>query len=262
MQSNTKIYLYVIKLTVVIAAVLSVLYTSLNPLFLLNKEKAKKTQILNCIPDQQSSVADIASVYDEKVLTILLDAKGTVLFEQKEAGKQDDNPDAKAVLAKLNERGLGVKYAKLVDVDLSSEEKFPLEKRVYPIYKYVADGGKSYYVTSVRGNGLWDKIWGYIALEKKDNNWLIAGVNFDHKNETPGLGAEIKDSKDFKDQFKEKQIFDAAGNYVSVAVLKKGIKHPEYQVKAISGATVTSVGVSDMLHKGIGYYLPYLESLK
>lgn len=262
MQSNTKIYLYVIQLTVVIAAVLSVLYNVLNPTFLLNKEKAKKTQILNCIPDQKSAVEDIASVYDEKMLTVLLNAKGEVIFEQKESGSQEKNPELKKVLDELNQRGQGVKYSKLVDVDLSSEEKFAEDKRVYPVYKYATAGNNFFYVVSVRGNGLWDKIWGYIALEKKGNNWQIVGVNFDHKNETPGLGAEIKDSKAFKDQFKEKQLFDDKGNYVSVAVLKKGIKHPEYQVKSISGATVTALGVSDMLYKGIGHYLPYLQSIK
>ncbi len=261
MQSNTKIYLYVITLTVIIAAVLSVLYNALNPLFIANKEVAKKTQILACIPGEKSGVSDIAAVFNENVLTVVLNAQGEVIYEQKEKGNQDNSDEVKTFLSKLNERGQGVRYAKLSDIDLSSEEKFTADKRIYPIYKYQTPES-SFFVVSVRGNGLWDKIWGYIALQKTDGVWKVAGVNFDHKNETPGLGAEIKDNQGFKNLFKDKRIYDENNSYVSVAVLKKGIKNPEYQVKAISGATVTCDGVSEMLYRGIGYYRPYLESIQ
>ena len=113
-------------------------------------------------------------------------------------------------------------------------------------------------IVSVRGNGLWDKIWGYISLDNKNGKWIVSAVNFEHKAETPGLGAEIKDSKDFKDQFKGKQIFDNGGKYVSVAVVKAP-KNKDWEVKSISGATVTSVGVSEMMIRGISYYLPFIE---
>ena len=158
----------------------------------------------------------------------------------------------------MNKRGEGVKYTKLIDIDLSLEEKFPLEKRVYPVYSFIKDDGNSVQVVSVRGNGLWDKIWGYISLGQKDGKWSVLGVNFDHKAETPGLGAEIKDSKAFKDQFKGKSLFDESGKYVSVSVVKAP-KNKQCEVKSISGATVTSVGVSEMMIRGISYYLPYLE---
>jgi len=259
MQSNTQIYLYVLKLTGVIAIVLSLLFNSLNPMFLKNKETAKKKAILSCIPGQDMS-ADVQSVFDQKVKISILDANGNILFAQEKPAAESET-EIKTALDKLNERGQGVKYSKLADIDLASEEKFAAENRVYPIYQYEGDEGKNYFVLAVRGNGLWDKIWGYVALEYADK-WQVAGVNFDHKGETPGLGAEIKDNADFKAQFENKQIFNEEGKYVSVQVLKKNIKHPEYQVKAISGATVTCDGVSEMMQRGIGNYLPYIKGLQ
>ena len=74
-------------------------------------------------------------------------------------------------------------------------------------------------LVSVRGSGLWDEIWGSIALEDDFNT--ITGATFDHKGETPGLGAEIKDNPKFPSQFVGKKIYDENGEYVSVQV-KKG----------------------------------------
>jgi Na+-transporting NADH:ubiquinone oxidoreductase subunit C len=251
MQSNIKIYLYVLVLTGVTAALLSFLYNALDPIQTKNKEDAKKRSILSSIPDLKGDVD-----FDKKVMIALLDSKGKTVFEQSADSKKED---IDKILSGLNKRGEGVKYTKLIDVDLSLEEKFSQDKRVYPVYSYTNDNGNAVRVVSVRGNGLWDKIWGYVALGFVENKWTVLGVNFDHKAETPGLGAEIKDSKDFKDQFKGKSIFDETGNYVSVSVVKAP-KDKSHEVKSISGATVTSVGVSEMMIKGISNYLPYLES--
>jgi len=112
----------------------------------------------------------------------------------------------------------------------------------------------------VRGKGLWDEIWGSIAI--KDDFNTIGGVAFNHTAETPGLGAEIKDNKNWKSKFTGKKLFNSAGEFVSVDVVKGGVKEPDHQVDAISGATVTCVGVAEMLDRGIEVYLPYFESLK
>ena len=91
----------------------------------------------------------------------------------------------------------------------------------------------------------------------------IAGIAMDHKGETPGLGAEIKDNpKQYNDPFIGKTILDEQGNYVSVKMVKGGIKEPEHQIDAISGATITSDGVNEMLYRGLGYYLPYFNAAK
>jgi Na+-transporting NADH:ubiquinone oxidoreductase subunit C len=124
--------------------------------------------------------------------------------------------------------------------------------------------GKKIYIVPVRGNGLWDAVWGYIALN--DDLKSINGVFFDHKGETPGLGANITESF-FKDDFKGEMLFDAEGNYKSVEISKSNgdpnnEDKTDNQVDAISGATITGAGVGAMLKSGIKLYLPYFETLK
>lgn len=113
---------------------------------------------------------------------------------------------------------------------------------------YVADlNGETKYILPLSGKGLWGGIGGYLALDEDKNT--IYGVNFNHESETPGLGAKIVEMP-FREQFEGKHIRNAEGAVVSVAVLKAG-KHADgqEQVDAISGATITSSGVSTMLHE-------------
>ena len=113
---------------------------------------------------------------------------------------------------------------------------------------YVANlNGETKYILPLSGKGLWGGIGGYLALDADKNT--VYGVNFNHESETPGLGAKIVELP-FREQFEGKHIRNAAGEVVSVAVLKAG-KHAEgqEQVDAISGATITSSGVSTMLHE-------------
>ena len=117
-----------------------------------------------------------------------------------------------------------------------------------PIEVYVANlNGATKYILPLSGKGLWGGIGGYLALDEDKNT--IYGVNFNHESETPGLGAKIVEPE-FRSQFEGKHIRNAEGAVVSVAVLKAG-KHAEgqEQVDAISGATITSSGVSTMLHE-------------
>ncbi|NBC24963.1 MAG: NADH:ubiquinone reductase (Na(+)-transporting) subunit C, partial [Bacteroidetes bacterium] len=130
------------------------------------------------------------------------------------------------------------------------------ENRLLPVFEYKSDG-QTCYIFSVRGNGLWDAIWGNIAL-KSDMNTIV-GATFDHKSETPGLGAEIKDNPNFREQFQGKEIFAEDGEFVSITVRKGGAKDPDHEVDGISGATITADGVTDMLENGLGNYMAYIE---
>jgi Na+-transporting NADH:ubiquinone oxidoreductase subunit C len=142
-------------------------------------------------------------------------------------------------------------------IDLSVEKKKAEADRLLPLFVFKNEKEK-FYILSVRGSGLWDEIWGNIAV-KSDLN-TIAGVTFDHKGETPGLGAEIKDNPSFPGQFIGKQIFkDGEG---AVLVRKGGSQDKTYEVDGISGATITCDGVTEMLQRGIAYYLPYLETIE
>ena len=123
---------------------------------------------------------------------------------------------------------------------------------------YVANiNGATKYILPLSGKGLWGGIGGYLALDADKNT--IYGVNFNHESETPGLGAKIVEMP-FREQFEGKHIRNAAGEVVSVAVLKAG-KHADgqEQVDAISGATITSSGVSTMLEVNLAEYEEFLK---
>lgn len=167
--------------------------------------------------------------------------------------------ESKVEQTTLNSQGEEVKSGvKAEDIDMAKEKKKDISERVLPLFKYAYEG-QEFYILSVRGNGLWDEIWGNIAL--KSDISTIAGASFDHKGETPGLGAEIKDNPTFSENFKNKEIF-RDGEFVSVKVRKGGAQDPTYEVDGISGATVTADGVDKMLRNGIALYLPYLEKIK
>lgn len=125
---------------------------------------------------------------------------------------------------------------------------------------YVADlNGETKYILPLSGKGLWGGIGGYLALDEDKNT--IYGVNFNHESETPGLGAKIVEMP-FREQFEGKHIRNAANEVVSVAVLKAG-KHADgqEQVDAISGATITSSGVSTMLEVNLEEYKEFLSEV-
>lgn len=123
------------------------------------------------------------------------------------------------------------------------------------LYDIVCSDQTQGIVVPVSGKGLWGAIWGYVVLA--DDRSTIKGVIFSHKSETPGLGGEIS-TKKFAASFEGKKIFDENGNFVSVKVVKGGVLNsninPIYGVDAISGGTITSRGVEDMLYQCLANY--------
>ncbi len=122
--------------------------------------------------------------------------------------------------------------------------------------------GKTFYIVPIRGKGLWDAIWAYVAM---DENMVIQGALFDHKAETPGLGANIK-QRFFMDDFIGEQMF-SDGIFKGITVAK-GNNDPlnkrkdDNRVDAIAGATITGDGVTAMIKSDIRLYVPYFKTLK
>jgi len=124
--------------------------------------------------------------------------------------------------------------------------------------------GKTNYIIPMLGKGLWGPVWGNIAFKSDFNT--VEGVVFDHKGETPGLGAEIS-TKAFQDQFIGKTIFNKDGKFVSIAVQKGGVATlppamHDHAVDAISGGTITSNGVDEMIKSCLGNYVSYIKNQK
>lgn len=118
-------------------------------------------------------------------------------------------------------------------------------------------GGQKKYVIPVYGLGLWGAISGYIAINADKST--VYGAYFNHESETAGLGAEIKDNQKWQEQFKGKQLFkDNDPKTIALSVHKK-IDDSKTQVDAVTGATLTSNGVTDMLHNCLGKYMKFLS---
>ncbi len=131
--------------------------------------------------------------------------------------------------------------------NVQSEDKLSL---------FVAEvNGETKYIIPLNGNGLWGAIWGYVALDADKNT--VYGTYFSHAGETPGLGAEIA-TPHFQSQFEGKHI-KKGDNIVSIAVVKPG-KTADGQdyVDGISGGTITSVAVENMLKDNLREYNNFL----
>jgi Na+-transporting NADH:ubiquinone oxidoreductase subunit C len=158
----------------------------------------------------------------------------------------------------INKDGKKVDGVDGFTVDMALELKKPAEQQYLPVFIAALDDGKNYSIVPVRGKGLWGPIWGYIAFTDDFNT--IYGVTFDHKGETPGLGAEINLDW-FENPFQGKQIFDQQGNFTSVNVMKGGaVPDDIHAVDAISGGTITSKGLEEMLKDCLASYEVYFKN--
>lgn len=152
--------------------------------------------------------------------------------------------------------------AYLIDVKKEQTKAKNGGTRRLPLFVGEKDG-KTFYIAPIRGKGLWDAIWGYVAM---DENMVVQGAYFDHKGETPGLGANIK-QRYFMDDFIGEHLLSKNGEFKGITVAKgnadpKNVDKTDNEVDAIAGATITGDGVSAMIKKDLKLYLPYFNSLK
>ncbi len=248
MRSTAYIFAFVAAMTFVVALVLSLMAVGLKPIHDKNEAIFNKKAVLAAIESELGENVKADKLPDDEVLEIFNNRIEQTVIDFNGNTVSTEDVESRGYRGGLAEH-----------VDMKKEKKKDAEERIFPLYQY-KNGSETYYIVTVRGNGLWDEIWGNIAL--KDDLSTIVGASFDHAGETPGLGAEIKDNAAWKRQFQGKSLFDKSGNYTSVYVRKGGARNQTFEVDGISGATVTCDGVSDMLYDGIQYYLPYLETLK
>ena len=150
-------------------------------------------------------------------------------------------------------------------LDVKKEEakaKDPNYTRKLPLFEGEKDG-KPIYVIPIRGKGLWDAIWGFVAVDK---DMVVQGVFFDHAGETPGLGSEIK-QRYFMDDFEGEHLLNESGVFKGITVAKgnadpRNDRKTDNAVDAIAGATITGDGVTAMIKKDLRMYVPYFKTLK
>jgi Na+-transporting NADH:ubiquinone oxidoreductase subunit C len=230
-ESNIYTFTFAIIMVLVIGVILAVTSEVLQPRKKQNKNDKKMIDILSAI-NIDASRENAQEQYDRYISSSsIIDSEGGVL--EGDAFKID-------VLFQYRDKTL-----------------LPQERR-YPLFKAQKDSNE-YFIVPMVGSGLWGPIWGFVALENDYNT--IYGAAFDHKTETPGLGAEINQDF-FEEPFIGKKIIDDQGLFVSVEVQKGGAESDDpHAVDGITGGTITSDGVTDMLKNTLMIYNKYFSSL-
>jgi len=239
MRSSTYTVVFVSAIAIVCSLLLSTAATLLRDRQDRNEALSKKENILKALGVQEKMDGPAINIFfADHVELFAIDLEGNI--------------DAEVDAAQL-------------DVEVE-DRKTEASSRRYPIYRCTIENEVAYCVPII-GRGLWSKLYGYLSLESDLNT--VKGITFYKHGETPGLGAEIE--KDwFQDNFLGKKINDQTGTFVSIEVVKGKAANAyagneeklSHAVDGISGATITSRGVTKMLDEDLTKYVPYFKQLE
>ncbi len=129
------------------------------------------------------------------------------------------------------------------------------------VYFYKPQGNVEMIILPIHGKGLWSTLWGFMALSSDVNT--IKGIGFYQHGETPGLGGEV-DNPRWKALWPGKKIYSDEGKPVIDVVKGQAASGSEHQIDGLSGATITSAGVENLVNYWFGEngYKKYLNSFK
>ena len=234
MDTNGNLYtfIYASVLVIVVAAALSFTALKLQPIQEMNVKNEKMQNILSSVEVESTALEahDVFAKYITKSFVV-------------------------------NAKGKEVQGKEAFDINMKVEYKKKKEDRILPLYEATLDDGSQKLIIPLLGKGLWGPIWGYIALDNDMNT--VFGAVFDHKSETPGLGAEIN-KEWFQKPFAGKTIYED-GKLVGIIVHKGGAAaagDTKHGVDAISGGTITSKALQAMVFNCLSSYETYLENNK
>lgn len=239
MNTNSNVYtiVYASVMVVIVAFLLAFVSSALKPTQDANVAIDKKQQILFSMNIRDIEKSQVQDKYKEVVKKDVVYAESST-----EPSKSGDKQDEDGFTVQTKE----------------------LSPTCRPLYVCEVDG-KTVYVVPVKGAGLWGGIWGYVSLEADLET--VRGAYFNHESETAGLGAEIKDNKKWQAQFDGKKIFNGDNkSAIALSVVKKGKSvdgvGDNNKIDAVTGATLTSNGVNEMLHECLGNYIDIFDNLK
>lgn len=248
LNKNSSGYIFGFALLVILVCgvLLSVVSGALADKQYEERELERKKFILKAaLGDKMDEVEkpEISAMYDKRVKESVVNSKGEVV-----EGLAANAVKLKNEYKKLEKNG-----------SLKAGETINL-----PVYEVMNEDGSAvdFYVVPTYGFGLWDNIWGYVALQKDLNT--INGVVLDHKGETPGLGARITEDKIQKRYSTGKTIFE--GDKLVSVTMQKGegndYSSDPHAVDGMSGATLTADGVNTMMANYMNLYLSFINAKK
>lgn len=241
-DSNGYTLLFAIGMVLIVGALLAFTASSLRPMIDANKRIEKQQNILYAMGVNENDERSVVFVNKNKVV-----AEFSKYIKKQLVIEGDKiTEDANAYLIDIKKQQTAAKAGKVRKLPLFMGEK----------------DGKMFYIAPIRGKGLWDAIWAYVAMDK---NMVVQGAFFDHKGETPGLGANIK-QRYFMDDFIGEDLMNS-GSFKGITVSKsnndpKNEDKNDNEVDAIAGATITGDGVAAMIKSELGLYVPYFKTLK
>ena len=268
--SNLYIFIFSAVMVVLVAALLSFVAIKLKPF---QEKNVKLEMIQNILTSVQieNSKKDAEELFEKYITdSYVLNTKGekidgVVAFDvnlKKEVSKIDQ---AKKFESLIQERRISpfksyisgfINFKTLDKSAIKNQIEESNSQRQLPVFVCEKEGDV-YYIIPLRGKGLWGPIWGYLSLESDLNT--IYGAVFDHKSETPGLGAEINQAW-FQANFRGKKIFKEE-QFVSIELAKGGADvQNQHAVDAISGGTITSKGLESMLYDCLLSYKTFFET--
>ena len=263
-DSPINVIILAVVLCVVCSLVVSMASVGLRSMQDANVLLDKRANILSVAGFQDVASGDVNDIFSNRFTVELIDmntglpAAKEAMEAMKEAGKEF--ADEEETIAKYDQ--IWASKSKKPSVSDPTDDATLIKYREKFSHVYVLkseDGKVEKYVFPVRGYGLWSMMKGYLAVEPDLQK--IAGLTFYEHGETPGLGGEIKSPR-FKAQWPGKNIYGDDGT-VCVRVIKSAPKDP-YCIDALSGATITSTGVSNMMKYWMGPegFGPYIDKKK
>jgi len=242
-ESNAKTITVAVVLSVVCSIALAAAVTLLKPIQDVNRALDKQRKILSAVGVLAEGEGSAEQVKTEfaRLERYLVDID-TGAF--KRIALDDPFDQRKAT------RDPARSMALTADQDIAGLKRRAMQADVYVLRG--DDGKLARIVLPVSGYGLWSTLYGYLVLNSDANT--VAGITFTEHAETPGLGGEV-DNPSWKASWAGKQIY-ADTQQAPVLALRKGIDlaKPEavHQVDALSGATLTSNGVTHLVHFWLG----------
>lgn len=196
--------------------------------------------------DDLRARTELETLYKERIRELVVDTTtGAVLADKtaKDAAEMNKNEAAKAA-------------------DAAAKKAAEARYRVVAVGK--GDDGKSTYVLPISGKGLWSTIYGYLALD--GDLATVRGVTFYKHGETPGLGGEVENPT-WCAQWVGKSILGDGGKLVGIEVKKGKVDasipaEKKHKVDGLSGATITSNGVTKFVKADLIAFGPYLASVR
>lgn len=249
-NGNTYTVIYSAVLVILVAAILAYVSLALQPRQNDNIRVETMSKILTAAGLYNAEEAEAAADINKFTIALYNDNLQAAIYVN---GNGEKTGDMKEVAGTSE---LKAQYDIMKKIGDGTDESLKAGLRL-PVYIFNVNG-QTIRVVPCYGAGLWGPIWGYLAFTEDMNT--LDGAVFDHKGETPGLGAEIALPK-FYDQFGGKQILDENGDFVSVSVVKGGAKGDIHGVDAISGGTITSKALETTMRTWLSFYRPYFTNV-